>query len=251
MDMSSNQSSSKTLIFRNKKKYVGWSFFHHARPFPPLFSVSVDLISTLFMPIVSPQAMKDVAIAIGVHGANLVNCVLQPPYTVLLELMPYQFEHLMYVEAGHAGIKYYTHQMTTGVEAPNRNQFTSAAECISRDHDCKVRPPPSTETESIHGRWLSSRTNHRTNRKKKQATKTVDVHPFDHILPSTGALQRSTSQLSTRRPHHSRQNSGRCFYLSCKDGGSRSSQICINTMRDTLLNGYVPQRTNSTTPTFF
>lgn len=85
-----------------------------------------------------PQAMRGAAIAVGVHGANLVNSIFQPSLTVLVELMPYGFEHDMYVEAGRAGIKYYTHQMSTGEEFSGRSSYPTVTDCINHNHDCKV-----------------------------------------------------------------------------------------------------------------
>ncbi|KAJ8904905.1 hypothetical protein NDN08_001419 [Rhodosorus marinus] len=84
------------------------------------------------------EIMKDAAIAIGVHGANLVNSIFQPAWTVMLELMPYGFDHEMYEEGGGAGLKYFKHHVRTGVEYEQREMYTSTEECVRKDVKCKV-----------------------------------------------------------------------------------------------------------------
>mmetsp|Transcript_32454 Transcript_32454/g.127286 ORF Transcript_32454/g.127286 Transcript_32454/m.127286 type:complete len:448 (-) Transcript_32454:160-1503(-) len=84
------------------------------------------------------EIMKDAAIAIGVHGANLVNSIFQPAWTVVLELMPYGFDHEMYEEGGGAGLKYFKHHVLTGVEYEQRGKYASTEECVRKDVKCKV-----------------------------------------------------------------------------------------------------------------
>lgn len=82
--------------------------------------------------------MATAAMAVGIHGANLVNAAFMPANAVLVELFPYQFTHDMYVEGGHAGVRYYAHHMLTGTDFPGLAKYRSAARCIVRSHDCKV-----------------------------------------------------------------------------------------------------------------
>jgi len=82
--------------------------------------------------------IHDTAVAISVHGANLVNCVFQPPMAVLIELFPFGFSHKMYEEGGAAGLKYYSHTVEEGEEFDGLDRFTSREDCVAKDHDCKV-----------------------------------------------------------------------------------------------------------------
>jgi len=82
--------------------------------------------------------MATAAMAVGIHGANLVNAAFMPANSVLVELFPYRFTHDMYVEGGHAGVRYFSHQMLTGTEFPTLPKYRTAARCIMRSHDCKV-----------------------------------------------------------------------------------------------------------------
>jgi len=82
--------------------------------------------------------MATAAMAVGIHGANLVNSAFMPANSVLVELFPYRFTHDMYVEGGHAGVRYFSHQMLTGTDFPTLPKYRTAARCILRSHDCKV-----------------------------------------------------------------------------------------------------------------
>ncbi|GAB0494986.1 hypothetical protein MMPV_006283 [Pyropia vietnamensis] len=82
--------------------------------------------------------MSTAAMAVGIHGANLVNSAFMPANAVLVELFPYQFTHDMYVEGGHAGVRYFAHHMLTGTDFPGLARYRTAARCIVRSHDCKV-----------------------------------------------------------------------------------------------------------------
>lgn len=93
-------------------------------------------------------ALKDVAIAVGMHGANLVNVMFMAPMTVLVELFPFGFDHDMYVNGGNSGIKYYKIQMSA---LPSKNKeeegegefeglknYDSIKSCIRMNAACKV-----------------------------------------------------------------------------------------------------------------
>lgn len=82
--------------------------------------------------------MENASIAVGVHGANLVNTMFMPPLAVLVELFPFNFHHGMYVEGGGAGLQYFSHAMLTGELFPGGHQYHSADECIKLNSACKV-----------------------------------------------------------------------------------------------------------------
>jgi len=86
------------------------------------------------------QAMSQSAIAIGVHGANLVNTIFMPPLSVLIELFPFGFYHDMYEEGGRASLKYFSYSMSAGEEWPELESagFLDRESCIHKHRDCKV-----------------------------------------------------------------------------------------------------------------
>lgn len=84
------------------------------------------------------ETMKTIAIAIGIHGANLVNTMFMPPLAVLIELFPFGFLHEMYVNGGNAGIKYYKYQMVSGVPFRGPKQFRTVGQCIKYNRECKI-----------------------------------------------------------------------------------------------------------------
>jgi len=83
------------------------------------------------------KLMRDAALVVGVHGANLVNCIFMPPLSAMLELFPFRFYHPMYVEAGRGGVKYYSMQVSTGQEYENWANMDSMQACMS-EHACKI-----------------------------------------------------------------------------------------------------------------
>lgn len=84
------------------------------------------------------ETMKGASIAIGIHGANLVNTMFMPPLSVLFELFPFGFVHDMYANGGNSGLKYYKHQMQTGLPFEGPRQYRSVEQCIKLNQKCKV-----------------------------------------------------------------------------------------------------------------
>lgn len=83
-------------------------------------------------------SIESAGIAIGVHGANLVNTMFMPPLSALIELFPFQFHHGMYEEGGKAGLKYYSYTMATGVKFQSRQKYKNTETCIKLNNECKV-----------------------------------------------------------------------------------------------------------------
>lgn len=59
------------------------------------------------------EILKYKTIAIGIHGANLANCIFMPPYSVLFEIFPHAFSHQMYMHGGNSGLFYKSYMMLT------------------------------------------------------------------------------------------------------------------------------------------
>lgn len=84
------------------------------------------------------DVMKHVAIAVGIHGANLVNSIFMPPLSVLIELFPFGFDHAMYINGGNSGLKYMSYTMKEGISFKYLDKYESIIACIRSDHDCKI-----------------------------------------------------------------------------------------------------------------
>lgn len=84
------------------------------------------------------DTVNSAAIAIGIHGANLVNTMFMPPLAVLIELFPFGFSHEMYVNGGNAGLKYYGYEMKTGKPFERISRYRSVTQCIKYDKECKL-----------------------------------------------------------------------------------------------------------------
>lgn len=84
------------------------------------------------------NTMEGVALAAGIHGANLVNTMFMPPLAVLIELFPFGFMHDMYINGGNAGLKYFKYQMATGLPFKGPKMYRTVEQCIKYNRDCKV-----------------------------------------------------------------------------------------------------------------
>ena len=84
------------------------------------------------------KAVSSAAIAIGIHGANLVNTMFMPPLAALIELFPYGFVHEMYRNGGNAGLKYFSYQMSTGIPFKGKRVYRSPEQCVRLNKNCKV-----------------------------------------------------------------------------------------------------------------
>lgn len=84
--------------------------------------------------------VRSIGIAIGIHGANLVNSMFMPPFTVLIEIFPYSFGHGLYVNGGNAGLKYFSYHMTEddGHGFHGLSNYSSIKDCIRKNNQCKV-----------------------------------------------------------------------------------------------------------------
>lgn len=84
------------------------------------------------------HVMKSVSIAIGIHGANLVNTMFMPPLAVLIEVFPFGFHHEMYVNGGNAGLKYFAYRIKEGIPFEGPKLYRSVEQCIKLNQKCKV-----------------------------------------------------------------------------------------------------------------
>lgn len=102
--------------------------------------------------------MQGVAIAVGIHGANLVNAVYMPPLSVLVEVFPFGFKHGMYEHGGNSGLVYLSHTMVSGDRFDDLDNYQSVQHCIQSSHDCKMHyrdlPLEATEEDIIQLEYI-------------------------------------------------------------------------------------------------
>jgi len=61
-------------------------------------------------------AVRHTGVAVGVHGANLVNAQFLPATGALFELFPYRYVRWYYMAGGNAGLRYSYHTAAVGVD---------------------------------------------------------------------------------------------------------------------------------------
>jgi len=83
-------------------------------------------------------ALQHAIVAVGLHGANLVNTAMLDSRASVVELFPFGFTHGMYREGSGSGLGYYSHEMMSGEEFRALKMFPSRRECMNRDSDCKL-----------------------------------------------------------------------------------------------------------------
>lgn len=83
-------------------------------------------------------AVKVATVAIGLHGANLVNAFFMPVGAALIELFPFAFDHDMYGEQSGSGLRYFRYNIDTGEDFGEVGMYTSRMDCMRKSHDCKM-----------------------------------------------------------------------------------------------------------------
>jgi hypothetical protein len=67
--------------------------------------------------------MRDVGLAVGVHGANFVNTIFMPPAAALFEIFPWRYVRYYYAGGANSGLRYSFHEVAQG-----------------HDHHCSASP---------------------------------------------------------------------------------------------------------------
>jgi len=84
------------------------------------------------------KAVENAAIAIGIHGANLVNAMFLPPRAQLVEIFPYRFDHDLFKYGSTAGLRYKSYRLTSGLDFPEIAEYVDSFDCIRKKEECKV-----------------------------------------------------------------------------------------------------------------
>lgn len=83
------------------------------------------------------EVMRDASVAIGIHGANLVNTMFMPPSSVLVEINPFGFHHeLMYTNGGNSGLIYFSYSILIGSRYSEDGNYSSVDDCIRQNLLC-------------------------------------------------------------------------------------------------------------------
>ena len=83
------------------------------------------------------DAVRSAAVAVGIHGANLVNTMFMAPLAAMVEIFPYNFGHDMYEHGANAGLKYFRYGMKQGRDYEGLHRYNSTEECTRLDVECK------------------------------------------------------------------------------------------------------------------
>lgn len=79
--------------------------------------------------------MRDVGFLVGLHGANLANAMFMPPTGALFEIFPYKYVKSFYRNGGNAGLRYSSHEASTGADVCSAHKSIF---CASRYRDVVV-----------------------------------------------------------------------------------------------------------------
>lgn len=62
------------------------------------------------------KALHGVGLAVGIHGANLVNTLFMPSTAALFEIFPYRYVRYYYSSGANSGLRYSFHEVSNGVD---------------------------------------------------------------------------------------------------------------------------------------
>jgi hypothetical protein len=65
---------------------------------------------------VQASLVRDVGLAVGIHGANLVNTIFMPPAAALFEVFPFRYVRYYYAAGANSGLRYSFHETSTGID---------------------------------------------------------------------------------------------------------------------------------------
>jgi Glycosyltransferase 61 len=65
---------------------------------------------------VQASLVRDVGLAVGIHGANLVNTIFMPPAAALFEVFPFRYVRYYYASGANSGLRYSFHETSTGID---------------------------------------------------------------------------------------------------------------------------------------
>ncbi len=76
-------------------------------------------------------------IAVGIHGANLVNTMFIHRSGTVVELFPPAYQHVVYINGGGTVSGYFPMNISAVIEYPNINEYEDRDVCIEQDSECR------------------------------------------------------------------------------------------------------------------
>eukprot|EP00178_Gracilaria_changii_P018580 TRINITY_DN531_c1_g1_i1.p2 TRINITY_DN531_c1_g1~~TRINITY_DN531_c1_g1_i1.p2 ORF type:complete len:569 (-),score=117.55 TRINITY_DN531_c1_g1_i1:10153-11859(-) len=83
------------------------------------------------------KAVARAGVLVGVHGAQLFNCVFMDARGALVEVFPHGFERRLFEHGSGIGVHYSAHQLVSGDEFADARLFKSTHECVRRSAKCR------------------------------------------------------------------------------------------------------------------
>jgi hypothetical protein len=78
--------------------------------------------------------MRDVGLAVGLHGANFVNTIFMPPGGALFEIFPWRYVRYYYAGGANSGLRYSFHEAARGVD----QHCSSSPRCFMKYRESTV-----------------------------------------------------------------------------------------------------------------
>lgn len=84
------------------------------------------------------DALSRCAIAVGVHGTQLMGTMFMSDDAALLEIFPYKFWHDMYREGCGSGLFYQSMSLGSGDDYAELAKYTGLDDCIAKSRECRL-----------------------------------------------------------------------------------------------------------------
>jgi hypothetical protein len=97
---------------------------------------AVDLAGKSFSEQV--DAVAGAAVAVGVHGMQLMSALFMPGDAALIEIFPYKFWHELYADGCGAGLSYQSMSIARGEDHADVAKYGGLEACVSSSRDCRL-----------------------------------------------------------------------------------------------------------------
>lgn len=84
------------------------------------------------------EALSGTAIAVGVHGMQLMSSLFMPADGALIEIFPYKFWHELYSDGCGSGLFYQSLSISKGEDHPDLEKYGGLDACVSSSKECRL-----------------------------------------------------------------------------------------------------------------